>query len=59
MAIEKAKQDSIVKALHVRVMDFKTNNASNLEACFLQLAQMFDNVLHNPDNAKFKQVMHS
>ena len=56
MPLEKDQKDNIVKSLHVRVMDFKTNNAANLEICLSKLSQLFDNLLHHPETEKFRQV---
>ena len=57
MSVEKDRKDSIVKALHVRVMDFRVNPAANLETCLSKLTQMYFNLLCNPDTDKFRQVL--
>lgn len=52
----KDRQGKIVKILHSQMMDFKLYSPDKLETCVKKLIQLFDNILHNPDEAKYRKA---
>lgn len=52
----KARQDKLAKTVQVQMMDFRVNSPDKVAKCASGLIQLFDNILRNPQEQKYRKV---
>ena len=52
----KEKRNKLAKTVQVQMMEFKTNSPEKLAVCVMRLLNMFDNILTNPNDEKYRKV---
>ena len=52
----KEQRDKLAKIVQVQMMEFKVNTPDKLAKCVTRLMQMFNKILSNPDDQKYRKV---
>ena len=52
----KEQRHKLGKLVQVHMMEFKVNSPDKLAKCVKRLMQMFENILRNPDDQKYRKV---